>query len=173
MSDNEDSFSPIEARLRRRRQRLGKLPYERVMLLRVLTHLHKRMQETLQDVLAANGLTLATYEVAMVLYDAPDESMIVSDLSLASGEKPANLTRICDALVAAGWVERQPDAQDRRAVRVRLSAAGHAHIEAAQPAVWAMIDELFGPLDTQEAIAMQSHARRLIARSDLLRGKRK
>ena len=38
-----------------------------------------------------------------------------------------NVTGLTDQLVADGWVERLPDPQDRRALIVRLTAAGRSH----------------------------------------------
>ncbi|EIT68296.1 MULTISPECIES: MarR family winged helix-turn-helix transcriptional regulator [Hydrocarboniphaga] len=166
---NEDSFSPIEARLRHRRQQLGRLPYERLALMRLLTHLHKRTQEALSVVLAAHGLTPATYEVVMALYDQPDQTLTASELCQASGEKPANLTRICDGLVAAGWIVRKPDDADRRAVRVSLTPAGHEHVSRVQPEVWPVIENLTAMLDAQDVLRLTRLLRPMVARLDSTR----
>lgn len=165
-SNSEDSFSPIEARLRHRRQQLGGLPYERLALMRLLTHLHKRTQEALSEVLTVHGLTPATYEVVMALYDQPDETLTARELCQSSGEKPANLTRICDGLVAAGWIERKPDEVDRRAVRVSLTPAGHEHVSRVQPEVWPVIENLTAMHDAQDVLRLAQLLRPMVAQLD-------
>ncbi|MFF9090598.1 MarR family winged helix-turn-helix transcriptional regulator [Streptomyces sp. NPDC014991] len=47
--------------------------------------------------------------------------------SLAS--TPPSTSRLCDRLVAAGFVERAVSAQDRREVRLRLSGRGRAFLD--------------------------------------------
>ncbi len=52
--------------------------------------------------------------------DAPS----MSDLSLELGLPPSSVTGIVDRLVAAGKVQRESDPDDRRVVRVTLTAQG-------------------------------------------------
>jgi DNA-binding MarR family transcriptional regulator len=56
-----------------------------------------------------------------------------------------NVTALTDQLVAEGLVERQPDAQDRRALRVSLTAEGRAQflLMAAEHEAW-LVDMLAG-----------------------------
>jgi len=67
-------------------------------------------------------LTLGQLEClhAISHLDAPS----MSDLSLELGLPPSSVTGIVDRLVAAGKVQRDSDPDDRRVVRVSLTAQG-------------------------------------------------
>jgi DNA-binding MarR family transcriptional regulator len=55
---------------------------------------------------------------------APDSGLRVGDLAAWLGVKPPTVTQLVGALESRGLVERFADADDRRAIRVRLSAEG-------------------------------------------------
>ncbi len=55
---------------------------------------------------------------------APDAGLRVGDLAAWLGVKPPTVTQLVDALESRGLVERFADSDDRRAIRVRLSAEG-------------------------------------------------
>jgi len=59
-------------------------------------------------------------------HEATDAGLRVGDLAAWLGVKPPTVTQLVDALAARGLVERFADADDRRAIRVRLSLAGRA-----------------------------------------------
>jgi DNA-binding MarR family transcriptional regulator len=52
------------------------------------------------------------------------ESISMNDLSLKMKLAGSTMTRTVDPLVKKGLVDRQPDAEDRRVVRVRLTETG-------------------------------------------------
>ena len=52
------------------------------------------------------------------------DSITLGDLAQELDVSPRNVTGLIDHLEADGFVERFPDAEDRRATRVRLAAAG-------------------------------------------------
>jgi MarR family 2-MHQ and catechol resistance regulon transcriptional repressor len=62
----------------------------------------------------------------------------------------ANVTLIVDKLVDRGWVGREPDPEDRRAVRVVLTPAGRRFVAGAFPAHVADVVEAMGGLDASE-----------------------
>lgn len=55
---------------------------------------------------------------------APEAGLRVGDLAAWLGVKPPTVTQLVDALESRGLVERFADSDDRRAIRVRLSAQG-------------------------------------------------
>jgi len=57
-------------------------------------------------------------------HEAPGTGVRVGDLASWLGVKPPTVTKLIDALAARGLVERYADGDDRRAIRVRLSASG-------------------------------------------------
>ncbi len=68
------------------------------------------------DITGSQGYTLLAI---------PDgESISMNDLSLRMRLASSTMTRMVDQLVQKGMVDRQPDAEDRRVVRVRLTERG-------------------------------------------------
>jgi DNA-binding MarR family transcriptional regulator len=51
-------------------------------------------------------------------------SLTLGAVAAALGVHPSNATRMCDRLVAAGLVDRQDDPDDRRQLRLTLTADG-------------------------------------------------
>jgi DNA-binding MarR family transcriptional regulator len=67
------------------------------------------------------GVTLGQCHALLEL-SFSDSSL--TSLAAALDLDPSTLSRTVDGLVKTGWVERTPDATDRRAVRLALTAAG-------------------------------------------------
>ncbi len=59
-------------------------------------------------------------------------------------------TRVADALVAAGLAERQPDSEDRRAVRLAATAAGRKRVERRKRETAAALSEALTRLPAEE-----------------------
>lgn len=56
-------------------------------------------------------------------------SLTLSRVAAALGVHPSNATRMCDRLVAAGFVDRQDDPDDRRQLRLTLTDDGDELVE--------------------------------------------
>jgi len=82
---------------------------------------------------AAHNLSLHEYEVLLVLGDAPESRMRMSDLATAVLLSQSGLTRLVDRLVQAGAVERTRCEDDRRGLNAELTAAGRARFDQARP----------------------------------------
>ncbi len=57
-----------------------------------------------------------------------DGPLRVTDLSAAEGVTQPATTSLVNRLAEAGWVEREPDPDDGRAQRVRLTPSGHERL---------------------------------------------
>jgi DNA-binding MarR family transcriptional regulator len=95
---------------------------------------------------------------------AADSSTRMSDIALDVGVTARTITTMVDALEREGLVERLPDPRDRRAITLRLTAAG----EALAPRVQAAMDEICrvvaAPLDDGDQAALHDLLTRLIER---------
>ena len=76
------------------------------------------------EMLAEYGLTLPQWVLMSALWRR--DGLLVSELSTFSGNLLPATSRIVARMEDAGLVERRPDAQDRRAVRVYLTDKGKA-----------------------------------------------
>jgi len=82
---------------------------------------------------AAHDLSLHEYEVLLVLSDAPESRMRMSDLAAAVLLSQSGLTRLVDRLALAGAVARTRCEDDRRGLNAELTAAGRTRLEQARP----------------------------------------
>ena len=155
-----DSFSEVEHRIEVTRQRLPGYPLDHARLARLITHIQKLQTELCNAVLKPFELNYVTYTALMMMYGSDDQTSTPSELSSATGEKPTNVTRICDELLHKGLIERYPSIADRRRVVLRLTAQGERLVEQYQPKIWEALDRLYGGLSKAELQQVTSLLRR-------------
>lgn len=143
-------FEPTERRLRNIQARLPDFPFEPSLLVRLCYHLQKRLRDRTNAALKPYELADTGYIVLAILYGSAEETSSASELSEACHEKPANLTRVCDDLVARGLIERGPRPGDRRTVLISLTPQGRALIEEALPEVSGKLSAAFAGFSPQE-----------------------
>lgn len=126
-------FSLTEARLDVTRAKYPAFPREPAIVVRLVKHLHKEVNDQANAVLRPYGLNHPEYNVLMMLYGAADNALNPSLLADAAGEKLANVTRITTRLCEKGYVARSGDDGDRRKVTLTLTPEGLALIESFLP----------------------------------------
>lgn len=89
---------------------------------RLLNNVTNSANALANDMLAEYGLTLPQWVLMSALWRR--DGLLVSDLSAFSGNLLPATSRIVARMEDGGFVERRPDAQDRRAVRVYLTGKG-------------------------------------------------
>jgi len=99
------------------------------------------------------GSTLPRFDVMAALHRS-EKGMKMSELSGVLKVSNGNVTGIVDRLVDEGMVERVAVEGDRRATRVRLTAAGRTRFETLAAAHEAWVDRLLGGLDRGETAEM-------------------
>jgi MarR family transcriptional repressor of emrRAB len=114
-------FSEIERGLEAMRRRIPGYPSEMAALGRLIIHIEKRQNDLCNAVLKAYELNLVEYNALMTLYVSKSDAVTAWELGTATGEKPANITRICDSLLRQKLIERTRHAVDRRSVVMRLT----------------------------------------------------
>jgi DNA-binding MarR family transcriptional regulator len=103
------------------------------------------------DLRAAHDLSLHEYEVLLVLANAPEQRLRMSELAAAVVLSQSGLTRLVDRLSRAGSVERTRCESDRRGLNAELTEAGRAQFELARPTHLAGVRRLFvGRFDADE-----------------------
>lgn len=70
-------------------------------------------------------LNVAEWHCVCALYHQDHQA--TSELARTIGWVPTAFTPIIDQLEAKGWIMRESDAQDRRVVRLALTALAHEH----------------------------------------------
>jgi DNA-binding MarR family transcriptional regulator len=91
------------------------------------------------------------YEILVVLSDAPDRAMRMSELAGLRGSSRSRLSHAVARLEDAGWVERRECASDKRGSLAVLTDAGFAVLAAAAPGhVTAVREKLFDRLTPEQ-----------------------
>ena len=108
MQVNVNSFAPVELAAWRG-------------LLRAHAALVRALDAELE---AEHGLSLSAYEVLLLLHEAPEGRLRMSELASSSLLSLSGMTRLVDRLVRAGLVERQRCNEDRRGFWARPTLAG-------------------------------------------------
>jgi DNA-binding MarR family transcriptional regulator len=103
-------------------------------LWRALMRLNGALPRLLEDDLArGTGLTLSEFGVLLVLTEAENGSLRMSDLAAAAGISPSRVTRVVSELERRGLVEKMRSAQDARSAMATVTQAGGAAVRAAYP----------------------------------------
>ncbi|WP_236790055.1 MarR family winged helix-turn-helix transcriptional regulator [Amycolatopsis sp. GM8] len=94
--------------------------------LRLRQRLHRELTE-------AHQVSLADYEVLVVLQVQEDGRRRMSDLASDLGSTKSRLSHQVARMEANGYVRRVPDPEDKRGVIAELTPAGDALLERAAP----------------------------------------
>ena len=95
---------------------------------------HARLVRQLDEELrAAHGLPLSTYDVLVNLDHAPDRRLRMRELADAIVLSRSGLTRLVDRLVRNGLVEREECEEDARGAFAVLTDAGRRVLDEARP----------------------------------------
>lgn len=107
------------------------------------------------ELVAAEGMTLAEFDVLIQLRLAPDVRLRMTELSDRVRLSPSGLTRLIDRLIQAGLVERGTCPSDRRGTFAILTPAGRERLRRARPVHLKGIHEHFGKrLSTSQLTAV-------------------
>jgi MarR family 2-MHQ and catechol resistance regulon transcriptional repressor len=124
-----------------------------------LTRAADSVMAALQPGLAEQGLTSSQLGVLEALHHLGP--LCQRDLGRKLLKSNSNVTTVVDHLEERGLVARQRDAEDRRFVEVRLTAAGRRLVRAVFPAHLERIVALFGALAREERAELSRLCRKL------------
>jgi DNA-binding MarR family transcriptional regulator len=112
----------------------------------------------------SHELPLAFFEPLRLLSGAPEGSMRVGDLARDLRVTVGGTSKLVDRIERAGFLARQPDPDDRRASRVKLTPAGKRKLAAAVKTYEAEVGSILGGvLTVKEQRQMGEYASRLLA----------
>lgn len=135
------------------------LPADIFEVMHELLHLFRaRMRDELEH--AGEGLTLNEVRVLMFVGRHPGRTQ--KELVDHSHKDKAQLARMLAQLQEQGWLEREPDARDRRVRCLRLSAQGQAlfdRLHQARQALAARLLKDWEPAAQQQLMVLLERAR--------------
>jgi len=89
-------------------------------LFRTMDHLQQDFCRLFQE----HGLSGPQYNVLRILRGHGGDALSCCEIAADMVTRMPDITRLVDRLEESGWVARQRDADDRRVVRVQITAAG-------------------------------------------------
>jgi MarR family transcriptional repressor of emrRAB len=90
----------------------------------VLRACHLHLMDALRLALHNSDVTTSQYFLLCCLLGRPERRASPSELAHETGETRSNTTRLCEAFVQRGWLQRAYSAGDRRRVDMSLTHAG-------------------------------------------------
>jgi DNA-binding MarR family transcriptional regulator len=94
--------------------------------------------------------SLARYNVLFRLYTAPENRLVMTDISQLLNVSMTNVTKLIDGLSQAGLVRRVEDEQDKRKTWAEMTAKGVTTFKGAFPEVAQQIEKAWAPLSARE-----------------------
>jgi DNA-binding MarR family transcriptional regulator len=86
-----------------------------------------------RDLQHAAGMPTTYYELLVLLSEAPQRTLRMSELAHWTHSKPSRISHAINKLEQAGWVRREHYANDRRGWLTVLTDEGQTALEAAAP----------------------------------------
>jgi DNA-binding MarR family transcriptional regulator len=113
------------------------------------------LERSVNEALAAHGLTLGQFDILATLRRQPDRRLTPTQLMRSVMLSSGGMTNRLDRLEEAGWVRRQADPDDRRGVVVELTPAGRKVIDAATVTRFREATGSLPPLSTGETAELK------------------
>jgi MarR family transcriptional regulator, negative regulator of the multidrug operon emrRAB len=143
------------------------MPLVESMILRTAIILGRDLNARLDRLLKPAGLVESEYRVLMALFSYGG-SAFAGELCKALAYSPANLTRVCNALVKRRLLARSLDAADRRKIRLSLEAAGEKLLRSLLPQISRNVAAAFDGFKVGERKHLLADLKRLLAGIDAL-----
>ena len=145
-------FLAVEASIERVTRKLGESASARddVVLMRLVTSLSRRYDEIINSAIRTEKLNHVMFKTLIMAFGSPDNEVNPSELSNATGESRANMTRICDQLCERGLIDRHAAESDRRRIVVSLTSAGDRLVRKLLPSMRGSLRQAHAQLNAAE-----------------------
>ena len=160
----QQQLESMEANLARLGTLMPELPKNELLIVRLLLFLAHDLGTMLEQAIRPFGLGEGEFRVLTALFSQPQSTAHPGDLCLRALQKPANMSRITDALVERELITRVPSAEDRRKLVLRMTKKGVALVHRALPAVYARVRQLCGKASAKDQERMITELREMLIR---------
>ena len=163
MNSTDSQFDKLEANLGALAGRMPDLPLTEILLCRLMLHMGREMAALFEQQIRPFGLAEAEFRVLTTLFSQPDGVAHPSDLCARSAQSPANMSRICDALVSRDLITRVLSAHDRRRMVLRITEQGEELVRRLLPVMFVPLRRMFAEFPEAEQRQLISQLKRLYA----------
>lgn len=120
-----------------------------------------RYNASLREEMAKLGLSTPKARALAVL--SVNDGLLIRDLSVYAVTEQSTLSRALDRLQADGFVRRQVDASDNRAVRIYITDAGRSAFENLWPHMASAYAQMFRGISEDERLAFIATLQKMLA----------
>jgi MarR family transcriptional repressor of emrRAB len=163
MNKDDTQFGQLEANLRALSARMPDVPFNEILLSRLLLHMGREMSATLEQKIRPFGLAEAEFRVLTTLFSQPEGVAHPGDLCSRAAQSPANMSRICDALVGRDLITRVLSAHDRRRMVLRITEQGEELVRQLLPKMFESLRGMLAEFSEAEQGHLIAQLRRLHA----------
>jgi MarR family transcriptional repressor of emrRAB len=156
------SFAVFEERIDRVARQLPGMPVPQVVVHRLLFFVARNVKERQNRFLAGFGLSGSAFLALAMIFGSEGGVLNPCELSEALGASRANVSRLVDELVAAGWVKRQGSRDDGRRIVLSLTAAGRKLLGKVLPLLWQRVTSLLSVFSDREQAQFDHLLRKLL-----------
>lgn len=150
MEDRLDEVGKVEDTATAQRQERETLREAARLMFATLPHMFRAVKHRARTTEPPGPIKEIGESQLWVLTALTRGKQLTSELARSFNVTNPTMTRIVDALVEKGYVERQPDAEDRRCIYLRLTGEGEAIGEHAHTQFREMLTEFISPLSDEQ-----------------------
>src|SRR5579863_7810398 len=161
MNYTDIHIDKLETNLRALSARMPDLPFNEILLCRLMFHLGREMTTKFEQQIRPFGLAEAEFRVLTTLFSQPDGVAHPGDLCARAGQSPANMSRISDALVSRDLITRVLSAQDRRRMVLRITEKGEELVRRILPTLFVSLHATLSGFSESEQQALILQLKRL------------
>ncbi len=163
MNNDATQFGQLETNLRALSARMPDVPFNEILLSRLLLHMGREMSLILEQKIRPFGLAEAEFRVLTTLFSQPEGVAHPGDLCSRAAQSPANMSRICDALVGRDLITRVLSAHDRRRMVLRITEQGEELVRQLLPKMFASLRGMLAQFSEAEQSHLIGQLKRLQA----------
>jgi DNA-binding MarR family transcriptional regulator len=141
----------------RKRPRAAPLPFDESLGYQV-RELNRAIQRNLQARIAPHGATSGAWYFLRVLWE--EDGLTQRELAARTGMQEPTAVIALRGMEQAGWIRREPSAEDRRKVAIHLTQAGRALRETLLPEAHAVLEEAMAGMSAEERATLVTLLRR-------------
>jgi DNA-binding MarR family transcriptional regulator len=165
----DSQIDKLEVNLRALSERMPDLPFNEILLCRLLMNLGREVAASFEQQIRPFGVSEAEFRVLTTLFSQPEGVSHPSDLCARAAQSPANMSRIADALVSRNLITRVLSVQDRRRMVLRITEEGEELVRRLLPTLFGSLRGMLAEFSEPEQAQLIGLLKRLNLNSERVR----
>ncbi len=121
-------------------------------LIELLREINRELSKHVKEVLVNQNLPGAMIPIARQIKEQP--GITVSEISRRAGIAKSHVSNVIRELEKRGWVDKKPDSDDQRLIRIFLTPQAEKHLQLVQKEIREMFRSLGSGIPEQETLEL-------------------